>query len=35
MQFLYSDGDSYYFMDTQTFEQIPIMKEQIEDSIQY
>ncbi|HBN10606.1 MAG TPA: elongation factor P [Ruminococcus sp.] len=26
MQYLYSDGDLYYFMDTQTYEQEPINK---------
>ncbi|GAI01452.1 unnamed protein product, partial [marine sediment metagenome] len=24
MQYLYNDGDSYYFMDEETFEQTPI-----------
>lgn len=26
MQYLYNDGDLYYFMDSETFEQIPINK---------
>lgn len=26
MQYLYADGDLYYFMDTETYEQIPINK---------
>ncbi|MEA4831448.1 Elongation factor P [bioreactor metagenome] len=26
MQYLYNDGDLYYFMDTESFEQIPINK---------
>jgi len=29
MQYLYSDDDLYYFMDVQSFEQIPISKETI------
>lgn len=29
MQYLYNDGDLYYFMDTETFEQMPISKETI------
>lgn len=29
MQYLYNDGDLYYFMDVQSFEQIPINKEAI------
>lgn len=35
MQYLYSDGELYYFMDEETFEQIPLMKEQVEDAILY
>ena len=35
MQYLYSDGDLYYFMDTETYDQIPISKEQMEDAILY
>ncbi|MCR4430727.1 MAG: elongation factor P [Tepidanaerobacteraceae bacterium] len=35
MQYLYESGDTYYFMDTQTFEQIPLNKEQLGDSIKY
>ncbi len=27
MQYLYSDGDLYYFMDNETYEQIPINKQ--------
>ncbi len=30
MQYLYSDGDNYTFMDTETFEQINLPKEQLE-----
>ena len=26
MQYLYNDGNLYYFMDTETYEQIPLIK---------
>src|SRR5258705_10206540 len=32
MQYLYNDGDHYYFMDTSTFEQIQISSEALGDS---
>lgn len=35
VQFLYSDGDLYYFMDTETFEQPGIGKELLGDNIAY
>ncbi|AKX94323.1 elongation factor P [Neomoorella thermoacetica] len=35
MQYLYNDGDNYYFMDTETFEQLSLRKEQLEDAIKY
>ena len=35
MQYLYSDGDLYYFMDNETYEQMPLNKEQIGDSLKY
>jgi elongation factor P len=35
MQYLYSDGDHYYFMDTTTFEQIQISHEALGDSVNY
>lgn len=35
MQYLYNDGDLYYFMDDQTYEQIPISKEMVEDAMKY
>lgn len=34
-QFLYASGDEYYVMDTETFEQIPLTKAQIGDSIDF
>lgn len=35
MQYLYEDGGLYYFMDNETYEQIPLNKEQVEDAIMY
>ncbi|MEG2310628.1 MAG: elongation factor P [Clostridia bacterium] len=35
MQYLYNDGISYTFMDTTTFEQIELNKEQILDTLPY
>src|SRR5919199_4207257 len=35
MQYLYNDGDHYYFMDTSTFEQIHISSEAMGDSKDY
>ncbi|TYP51626.1 elongation factor P [Thermosediminibacter litoriperuensis] len=35
MQYLYQTSDTYYFMDTQTFEQIPLSKEQLGDAVLY
>jgi elongation factor P len=35
MQYLYQDGDSYYFMDTASFEQIHISSEALGDSVNY
>jgi elongation factor P len=35
MQYLYSDGDSYYFMDEETFEQMPINASQLGDALNY
>ncbi|MBQ3078370.1 MAG: elongation factor P [Clostridia bacterium] len=35
MQYLYNDGDLYYFMDTETYEQLGLAKEQVEDSIMF
>ena len=32
MQYLYSDGDLYYFMDTETYEQIPVDRALIGDN---
>jgi elongation factor P len=35
MQYLYNDGDLYYFMDVNTYEQIALNKEQIGDSLKF
>ena len=35
MQYLYQDGDDYYFMDTVTFDQIHISNEALGDSVNY
>src|SRR2546422_8551542 len=35
MQYMYSDGDSYYFMDTATYDQIHISAEALGDSKDY
>ncbi len=34
-QYLYQDGDLYYFMDTETFEQTPLTSEQLGDALNY
>ena len=35
MQYLYNDGDLYYFMDTETYDQIGMAEEQIGDSLKF
>ncbi len=35
MQYLYPDGDLYYFMDNETFEQFPVSKDVIGDQVLY
>jgi len=35
MQYLYNDGNLYYFMDEQSFEQMPINASQLGDAINY
>ncbi|MEG0075256.1 MAG: elongation factor P [Eubacterium sp.] len=35
MQYLYADGDLYYFMDLETYEQIPLNYTQVEDALKY
>lgn len=35
MQYLYNDGELYYFMDNETYDQIPLTHEQVEEAIVY
>ena len=35
MQYLYNDGELYYFMDEESFDQIPLPFELVEDAIKY
>ncbi len=35
MQYLYVDGELYYFMDMETYDQIPLEYEQVEEAIKY
>jgi elongation factor P len=35
MQYLYNDGEFYYFMDNATFEQLPLSKEELSDTLNY
>ncbi len=35
MQYLYNDGELFYFMDLETFEQQPMNKEEVEDVIMF
>ena len=35
MQFMYSDGELYYFMDLETYEQIPLNKEKMSENFQF
>lgn len=35
MQYLYNDGELYYFMDEDTYEQLPVEKDAMEESILY
>ena len=35
MQYLYNDGDLYYFMDVNTYDQIALGKEQIGDNLKF
>jgi len=34
-QYLYQDGDLYYFMDTESFEQTPLTSQQLGDALNY
>ena len=35
MQFLYEDGGLFYFMNTETYDQTPLTKEQVGDALSY
>ena len=35
MTYSYSDGELYYFMDNETYDQIPLNHEQVEDAIDF
>lgn len=35
MQYLYSDGELYYFMDVENYEQLPLNYEAVEEAIKY
>ncbi|HHT08406.1 MAG TPA: elongation factor P [Clostridiales bacterium] len=35
MQYLYHDGELYYFMDPETYEQMPLNHSQVEEAIQF
>ncbi|HYE25437.1 MAG TPA: elongation factor P [Clostridia bacterium] len=35
MEFLYNDGDDYYFMDVQTYEQTALKRDTLGDSVEY
>ncbi len=35
MEFLYADGDLFFFMDNETYDQVPLTWDQVEDAIKY
>ena len=35
MQYLYNDGELYYFMDQETYDQVPLSYDQVEDAMKY
>ena len=35
MQYLYNDGDLYYFMDMESYEQIPVGKDMLDDNFKF
>ena len=35
MEYSYSDGDLYYFMDTETYDQVPLNKESLPDNFKF
>ena len=35
MQYLYADGDLYYFMDQETYDMVPVSKDMLDDSFKF
>ncbi|MBR0400097.1 MAG: elongation factor P, partial [Mogibacterium sp.] len=35
MQYLYNDGELYYFMDQETYDQVPLTAELVQEAIKY
>ncbi|MBQ1183111.1 MAG: elongation factor P [Clostridia bacterium] len=35
MEYSYSDGDLYYFMDTETYEQVPVSANELDDNFKF
>lgn len=35
MEYSYNDGDLYYFMDTETYEMVPLSKDMVEDALRF
>ena len=35
MEYLYTDGELYYFMDTETYEQLPLNADKLDDSFRF
>lgn len=35
MEYLYNDGDTYYFMNMENYEQTPLMREMLGDAVEY
>ena len=35
MQYLYNDGDLYYFMNVETYDQVGLTKDQVGDSLKF
>ena len=35
MQYLYSDGELYYFMDQETYDMVPVSKDMLDDSFKF
>ena len=35
LEYLYNDGELYYFMDPETYEQMPLTEDKVEDAIRF